>query len=242
MPERFVKKDLSLFTSAFTLIELLTVIAIIGILAALLIPTVGSVLDRANQSQAANNLRQIALAYAAFANNQSTPRTIDPDKVQEPYEWAAVLAEKVGLNDAALYYIGSDPAVAQFSNLPKTVGTYDAEGRLIENHLIGTPVSWSFAAGISPRSPVSTTPIAWTRGLNSEGYWNRDSPWEGKGGHIAYLDGHVEWYHNLVGDDPNGKGLLVRYLDKSATRNIKESLNPSADILEITHAGQDPGQ
>ena len=47
---------------AFTLIELLTVIAIIGILAAILIPVLSSVREQARAAQCKSNLRQNALA------------------------------------------------------------------------------------------------------------------------------------------------------------------------------------
>ena len=45
--------------AAFTLIELLTVIAIIGILAAIIIPTVGKVRDSARSAQCISNMRQV---------------------------------------------------------------------------------------------------------------------------------------------------------------------------------------
>jgi general secretion pathway protein G len=54
---------------AFTLIELLTVIAIIGILAAILIPVVGRVRDSARASQCTSNLRQVALALRLCADD-----------------------------------------------------------------------------------------------------------------------------------------------------------------------------
>jgi prepilin-type N-terminal cleavage/methylation domain-containing protein/prepilin-type processing-associated H-X9-DG protein len=53
--------------AAFTLIELLTVIAIIGILAAILIPTVGSVREAAKASVCVSNLRQIGLSTILYA-------------------------------------------------------------------------------------------------------------------------------------------------------------------------------
>jgi prepilin-type N-terminal cleavage/methylation domain len=53
---------------AFTLIELLTVIAIIGILAAIIIPTVGRVRASAKSAACLSNLRQIGGALLLYAN------------------------------------------------------------------------------------------------------------------------------------------------------------------------------
>lgn len=55
---------------AFTLIELLTVIAIIGILAAIIIPTVGKVRETARRAQCTSNLRQVGMAILAYADDQ----------------------------------------------------------------------------------------------------------------------------------------------------------------------------
>lgn len=52
-------------SGAFTLIELLTVIAIIAVLAAILFPVIGNMKNRANQSASVNNLRQWGAALAA---------------------------------------------------------------------------------------------------------------------------------------------------------------------------------
>lgn len=54
---------------AFTLIELLTVIAIIGILAAILIPTVGKVRNTAQSARCVSNLRQIGQQIIAYATD-----------------------------------------------------------------------------------------------------------------------------------------------------------------------------
>ncbi len=50
-----------------TLVELLTVIAIVGILTAILVPVVGRVRDNARDTRCKSNLRQLGVAQALFA-------------------------------------------------------------------------------------------------------------------------------------------------------------------------------
>lgn len=62
-------KSLSDSNNAFTLIELLTVIAIIGILAAILIPVVGSVRNSARTSTCLSQLRQAGMGMLLYAED-----------------------------------------------------------------------------------------------------------------------------------------------------------------------------
>jgi prepilin-type processing-associated H-X9-DG protein/prepilin-type N-terminal cleavage/methylation domain-containing protein len=64
---------------AFTLVELLTVIAIIGILAALLLAAIAEAKSRALRIQCVNNVRQLGIGLQAFVtDNNCYPLLIDP--------------------------------------------------------------------------------------------------------------------------------------------------------------------
>ncbi|MFA6962118.1 MAG: DUF1559 domain-containing protein [Opitutaceae bacterium] len=60
--------------SAFTLVELLAVIAIIGILAGILIPVVGSMRESARRTQCLSNLRQMGIALLAYTSDHKVRR------------------------------------------------------------------------------------------------------------------------------------------------------------------------
>jgi prepilin-type N-terminal cleavage/methylation domain-containing protein/prepilin-type processing-associated H-X9-DG protein len=77
-----------MFRRGFTLVELLVVMAIIGILIGLMLPAVQSARQSADATKCANNLRQLGIGLTLFAGNhggyfpQTHHATIDPGDEQ----------------------------------------------------------------------------------------------------------------------------------------------------------------
>ncbi len=220
---------------AFTLVELLAVVAVIAILSALLVPAVGFMMEGARKSAAQSNLRQIAMAYSAYSSQTGQPRSISADTI---YNWALTLAREINLNEAGLFILSEDPLVIQNADTPPQSVAFPIDGVWkLNGDFDGYPLSFAVVSGILPDSAPSTTPIAWTRGLQTDGTWaslNDTNPgvYGDEGGHIVYLDGHVVWYPDLLG--PDGNGVLVNYLTKQPTPNITEALPPGATALDHT--------
>lgn len=188
--------------AGFTLIELLTVIAIIGILAAIIIPTVSTVREKAQRTVDANNLREIAKAAMIYAgdNNDRLP---DPVALQQQglftvpapaYLWPAVLARNGMLSDPTFYFAKNDP-LFNGTYPDAIIARTDASRRTLDpTFTVNSALSWEFVGGLKMGDPA-TTPIAFTRGLTASGTWDSArGVYKDTGGHVVFLGGNVAFY------------------------------------------------
>lgn len=202
LPRRRVQR-----TAAFTLIELLTVIAIIGILAAIVIPTVGTVRDKAQRAVDANSVREILKAAQIYAGDNQD-RLPDPQSLattvavpQPAWRWPAILAKNNILTDPTFWFAKNDQAFD--GTYPQFIIQPTAQRNTLHTTFTqNRSPSWEFVGGVKMGDPA-TTPIVWTRGLQSNGLWSATSGvYKDNGGFIAFLGGNVAFYPNIQTNSP----------------------------------------
>lgn len=197
----------NLHRSAFTLIELLTVIAIIGVLAGILLPVVGRVRDSARAAQCTSNMRQIGQAVHLFINDN---KGLAPPAFykQQHLVWTYLAP-----------YIGKKPANQRYAlrcpNLEKVHPTYTSG--TANRTCYGWNGNFSLAPGndtfrrVTDDYPYSQVVLMWDspqKTSNDGGFPANGSNgsfvtfafWHGNKANVLLLDGHV----GKVGIGPAG--------------------------------------
>jgi len=116
---------------AFTLVELLVVIGIIGILAALLVPTISKAKSRAQQRHCASNLRQLSLGLQVYVTDNHVYPLFNPFFV-------AVAREGLGISSDYARGVWRCPSAQWHYNfpagfIPSSYG-YNGYGLFSEGH------------------------------------------------------------------------------------------------------------
>jgi prepilin-type processing-associated H-X9-DG protein len=149
--------------------------------------------EAAARQAAAANLQQIAKAIIAYNNDHGEQAYLaDAQSGDAAHSVAILLATRSDLNDPNLYFVPGDPLGPK--TLPQSVTVGDGADATANPDFAQATLSVVVAGAIPPNSPPATTPIMWTRGMQSDGAWAPDSPFHGQGGYVVFLDGHIEWY------------------------------------------------
>ncbi|MDR2513047.1 MAG: type II secretion system GspH family protein [Puniceicoccales bacterium] len=206
---------------AFTLVELLAVITILGILMTVMATQVPGALKTARMNASAQNLRSIVVAYTSVFEKPITEGG-DPEKGQanDIAGVAEVLARYAELNKGDVWFIGSDTLSGE---VPEKVLLQGA------NQVRGVkPQAWDAVINPSRKNfRDSSYPLMWTRGLSLEGKWDPStSPWGERGGHIAFGDGHVDLRLNLK------LKPLSKLEDGTDTASYQDAIGTNARVVK----------
>jgi prepilin-type N-terminal cleavage/methylation domain-containing protein len=211
---------------AFSLLELLVVLAVAGMLAGLLLPALGMAREQARRAADASALRQIALAWQALRLDGAAAGWPAATAAQ----WAAELALRGGPDDPRLYCRPDDPVLAAAGReMPLAILRPAAGGgREADPAFLALPLSVRIASGLPAAAALASTPLAWTRGLTAAGHWSADGPYGEAGGFIVFLDGRAVFFRDLR----QGGGQLRTWQSGQPTHDIRAALPPGARVLE----------
>ncbi len=224
-------------SKGFTLIEVLTVIAIIAILSAILVPTVTQMRETARKTKDINNLRQIINASLLFASQNSerfvsSSNTINTAGRVEPNggtsgsidEVMVVLAAGAGLNEANTWVSDSDGQGPTYRGPVPILFTDPGTGNVTINpDLVGAAsggddgdqVSYEYVTGLTTGTP-SNLPLTFSRMTStSSSTWGANDIYSTDGGHIGFVGGSVAWFETLAGALTNGAGNTVGDIDSA---------------------------
>lgn len=194
----------------FTLVELLVVIAVVAILAALLFPAFARAREKARQAACVSNVRQLGLAFQQYAqdNDEQLPAATDGGNgdggVRGGWIYYRVWASSGVVPDAF------DPAQGSIFPYLKSAGVYvcpsDGDGRRSgDSYAVNScttaqdnlqPHMGKSLAAFD--APASFALLGEEGDATDDGNWwygvNALSARHTGGSNLAFVDGHVKWY------------------------------------------------
>ncbi len=167
-------------SNAFTLVELLVVISIIGLLAGLATPAIQKGLEKGKQTVDLNNGRQIGLLLFAMANDESVGGGVFPTNGTTSTDIFRSLVTNNFLT--TLKVLGGNGVVAPVST----------------NNIVAANIYWAYTTGLAITDgnvPLLSTKNSLQTVANTNNVTpNASSPWKEKGFVVVTADNSSTWY------------------------------------------------
>jgi prepilin-type N-terminal cleavage/methylation domain-containing protein/prepilin-type processing-associated H-X9-DG protein len=202
---------------AFTLIELLTVIIIIGILAGIMIPAVGKVREKGRQAQCASNLRQVHMGIMLWTTDHKDIITPNLEKSTAGH----LLSPDPTWVIAIIPYLGDKAARARTGKRPIGILACPASDNLVTSGAHADYAKNYASSGnrLSLIGQPSRIILAGDGALDGDtcnrdiGSWMGPPAWglearHGNRANFVYIDGHIQSLEldaSLIGNNADKK-------------------------------------
>jgi len=203
-------------STAFTLIEMLVVIGIIGILAALILPALAQAKEKSRAASCRANLKQWGVATQLYTldNNDLLPPDGNPNPPASATNgsgWNVALPKEIGLSSYLAMPWRTNALIDPGRSLwvcptnPRRSNGNNLFHYCLNECINGTGSNVVVQIRLSlVRRQSATVWLFDTKNLPGVGYWNFvHTNLRSRGAQFVFLDGHASWFRNTVYWDLN---------------------------------------